>query len=409
MKQKFSILQSEFKKFNAAFEPEKYQRLKENIDKKVGAAPFRRLCETPVFIPKDLFDEIKNCSNEIITQAMSPSTLAKVEPYVMDEFKLNKRPTQPNFILVDFAMADDGLGGVVPKLVEMQSSSSLFLFMMLLAKEHKDIYKLGDEYGYLDYGVDDLGYIKQIRNAVLGNHKAKHVALLDIEPQKETSLVDYNAFEQIIGIKALGIRDIVRKENKLYYHEGNDLIQIHRVYNRIIPEDFAAKNLREIAPFNFKEELDVEWLSHPHWDFLMSKATMPHLNHRSVPKTYYLNEIKELPKDIENYVLKPIFAYGGRGVKINITDKDITEIPTEERSGYVLMEKIRYCSFVENLTGEKSKAEVRLMFTWSETGLTPAIMMARVFRGEKSNTSSNQYQEDDNWVGVAPVMWVAVD
>ena len=35
-----------------------------------------------------------------------------------------------------------------------------------------------------------------------------------------------------------------------------------------------------------------------------------------VPSTRFLNEVKEIPGDLENYVLKPLFSFAGQGVVI---------------------------------------------------------------------------------------------
>lgn len=74
------------------------------------------------------------------------------------------------------------------------------------------------------------------------------------------------------------------------------------------------------------EDLDVEWVPHPNWFYRISKYTLPFIDHPYVPKTKFLNEINEIPTDLENYVLKPLFSFAGQGVVIDVTPEDIEKV-----------------------------------------------------------------------------------
>lgn len=401
-----TTLSSEFARFNKNFTPENYDKIKINMTEHLGPPP-GRLCETPVFLTPAQYDDIVQSSKELIAQAMQPHVVDSVEPYVMEEFKLGaaERPAHPSVIIVDFAMTQNEKGELAPKLVEMQSSSSMFLFMMHLAESHKESYGLGDGFEYLPNGGNKDGLIAQLRDVIVGDHDPKHVVLLELEPPKRASLPDFKAFQEHLGITYLDVHDIIKHGNKLYYKQDGEEIEIKRVYNRVIPEDFAAQGLGKEVSFSFTEKLDVEWISHPHWDFLMSKASLPFMEHKTLPKTYFLDQVTKYPDDLENYVLKPLFSYGGQGVQVNITAQDLDAVPADLKKDYVLMEKIKYAPFIESPDGDRSKAEIRLMFTWNDArGLEPAIMLARVTRGDKSNMTGAHFGPRDNWIGVAPVM-----
>jgi hypothetical protein len=45
-----------------------------------------------------------------------------------------------------------------------------------------------------------------------------------------------------------------------------------------------------------------------------------------VPETFFLNEVKQLPDDLENFVLKPLFSFAGQGVIIDVTKSDIDKV-----------------------------------------------------------------------------------
>ena len=62
----------------------------------------------------------------------------------------------------------------------------------------------------------------------------------------------------------------------------------------------------------------MEWAGHPNWFFRLSKFSLPYLRHECVPKTWFLDRVDQIPKDLENYVVKPLFSFAGLGVIINL-------------------------------------------------------------------------------------------
>ncbi len=57
------------------------------------------------------------------------------------------------------------------------------------------------------------------------------------------------------------------------------------------------------------QPLDVEWVPHPNWFYRISKFTLPLIDNPYVPKTFFLNELKEIPADLENYVLETFIFF----------------------------------------------------------------------------------------------------
>ena len=114
--------------------------------------------------------------------------------------------------------------------------------------------------------------------------------LLEIDPYHQKTLADFLITQRLIGIRIASITDVEKRGRKLY-HEGRP---IERIYNRVIVDELARKNL-PIA-FRFSDDLDVEWAGHPNWFFRLSKFSLPWFKHPSVPWTRFLNEIEELPE-----------------------------------------------------------------------------------------------------------------
>jgi glutathionylspermidine synthase len=111
--------------------------------------------------------------------------------------------------------------------------------------------------------------------------------------------------------------------------------EVKRIYNRIIFDDLQQQSpeIQEKGKL-LLVDLDVEWAPHPNWFYRISKYTLPFIDHPYVPKTWFLNEIKELPADLENYVLKPLFSFAGQGVVIDVTKADIEKVKTRKTGSY---------------------------------------------------------------------------
>jgi hypothetical protein len=124
---------------------------------------------------------------------------------------------------------------------------------------------------------------------------------------------------------------------------------------------------------------------------------MPYLESASVPWCNYLSEIKELPSDLENYVLKPLFSFSGTGVKFHVTKEDIESIPSEEKKNFMLQKKVKYEPVLQAIDG-KIKVEVRLLYFWEQENEKPELMvnLSRLSRGEMIGV---KYNKDKTWVG----------
>ena len=113
----------------------------------------------------------------------------------------------------------------------------------------------------------------------------------------------------------------------------------------------------------FFEELDVEWVPHPNWFYRISKYTLPFIRHPYVPQTFFLNEIKQLPADLENYVLKPLFSFAGQGVVIDVTQADIDKVKDPEN--WILQRKVKYADVIQT-PDVPAKAEIRIFYFWKD-------------------------------------------
>ena len=187
-----------------------------------------------------------------------------------------------------------------------------------------------------------------------------------------------------------------KEGKKLFYLDNGKKTEIKRIYNRIIFDDLFQQNsdVQEKGALLF-EELEVEWVPHPAWFYRISKYTLPLIRHPYVPATFFLDQIKQLPGDLENYVLKPLFSFAGQGVVIDVTKEDIDKVKDPEN--WILQRKVKYADVIET-PDVPAKAEIRIFYFWKdgEPRPVPANNLARLSKGKMIGV---RYNKDKVWVG----------
>ena len=145
------------------------------------------------------------------------------------------------------------------------------------------------------------------KKLLLRNHAAENVVLLEIKPQEQKTRIDFYCTEDYTGIRPVCLTGLIAEGKKLFYLNNGKKTAIKRIYNRVIFDDLKSQPGLENC-IDITKEWDVEWVPHPNWFYRISKFTLPYIRHPYVPKTYFLDEVKQIPSDLENYVLKPLFS-----------------------------------------------------------------------------------------------------
>ena len=363
------------RQFNSNFTPEKYARFLRLLDEGSGTHVGFRNSETPMFLPRALFDRMAREGAELIHQLMTPEYLARSEETVPAEYRVPNEDARPLFIQVDFGQTAD----LQPKLVEIQAFPSLYAYQPFLQQTYIDAYKMNV--------APDPPFTDLFRQAVIGDHAPKNVVLLEIDPQHQKTLPDFLLTEKALGIKTVCITRVEKRGRRLF-HDG---IPIERIYNRVIVDELMRKKIA--TPFDYRDDLDVEWAGHPNWYFRISKFSIPFLKHPSVPQTRFLSE--GVPDDLQNWVLKPLYSFAGLGVVIGPTRQDIARIA--DPSQYILQERIDFAPLIETPHGP-TKAEIRMMYIWSADGLHAVTTIIRMGRGKMMGVDHNREME---WVGAS--------
>jgi hypothetical protein len=297
---------------------------------------------------------------------------------------------------VDFGLVRDAQGQLHNKLVELQAFPSLYAYQTAMAEAYLDVYKL-DQLGHFKYllkGLEPDSYRDLLRQAIVGSQDPENVILMEIDPLHQKTLPDFLLTEKLLGVRTVDITDIKKIDSHLYYERDGKRVPIRRIYNRAIVDELERKHVK--LAFDWREDLDVEWAGHPNWYFRISKFSIPYLKHASVPQTWFLDELNEIPSDLENYALKPLYSFAGLGVVIAPKKKDIAAIPAEKRLHYILQERLNFEPVIETPFG-RTKAEVRVMYIWLGK-LTPVLTIIRMGRGLMMGVDHNKNME---WVGAS--------
>jgi hypothetical protein len=305
------------------------------------------------------------------------------------------------FLQVDFGLVRNAQGEIEPKLVELQAFPSLYGYQPVLAQQYIESYALPGELGIFLGGLDHNTYLQRMRELIVAGHDSENVVLLEIHPEKQKTLCDFVITQKDLGIAVVDILKLKKRGRQLFYEQGSREIPIHRIYNRCIVDELERKGI--VLPFDLTQPLDVEWAGHPNWYYRISKFSIPYLKHKCVPRTWLLDQDSIVPRDNENYVLKPLYSFAGLGIKWDPTQADVDAIPAEQRNQYMLQERMRFEPVIDTPHG-LTQAEIRIMYVWPEgQELMPVLPLLRMGRGIMMGVDHNRNLE---WVGGSAALWV---
>jgi hypothetical protein len=380
-------------RFNSSFTPEKYQRFKREMAERCGMEIPFPVSETPCFFPLALLERMGEAGKELIRQLVeSPEYHKRSESSIPTRFRVPNESPHPMFIQVDFGLVRDGAGELQPRLVELQAFPSLYAYQPVLARTYMDVFGLDESLRYYLSGLDAASYKRLLTDAIVAEHDPENVVLMEVHPEEQKTRPDFLLTEKLLGIRTVCITKIRKQGRRLFYEADGKRVPIHRIYNRAIVDELERKGVE--LPFDFRDDLDVEWAGHPNWYFRISKYSIPYLKHSTVPRTWFLDQLPSVPEDLDNFVLKPLYSFAGLGVLIAPSRKDIDAIPRAKRAEYILQERVNFVPVVETPHGP-TKVELRIMYVWLKE-LFPVLAIVRMGRGLMMGVDHNKNME---WVG----------
>tara|TARA_R110000737_G_scaffold60142_3_gene86902 strand:- start:276 stop:1469 length:1194 start_codon:yes stop_codon:yes gene_type:complete len=383
--------------YNAAFTNDKYRVFLEGIHSAYNHKPSFRIAETPIFIPKYLKQRLLEACDEVNAVICKPDFKELTKNALQDVSRLVPGEDEhTTFLQMDFGICLDEKGKLIPQMVEVQGFPTLYFFQELMAKGYRDHFDIPTNYHHLN-GISSVEYVEKLREIIVGDCSPENVILLEIEPHKQTTQIDFLGTAHHLGIKVVCISELITEGKNVFYTDQKGLkIQVRRIYNRVIFDElFKRDDLQR--QFDFTKEYNVEWIGHPNWFFRISKFTMPLINSTYVPPCHFLHQLEKYPEDLENYVLKPLFSFAGSGVLINVTKQDLDAV--QDRENYILQKKVAYAPVINTPTGP-AKCEIRMLMIW-EKGEKKARVVNNLVRISKGEMVGVRYNKDKDWVGAS--------
>jgi hypothetical protein len=384
------------KAFNDAFTEEKYNEYLHKLNAPHPGHIEFRVAETPVFCDKVFTDKMISACESIVDVIVSPGFKELTKRALPADVNVPNENDHSHFIAFDFGICENEQGALEPQLIEMQGFPTMFAFQILKTDIATKIFDLPSNYDSYINGFNKERYINLLKEIIIGNHKPENVILLEVLPHQQKTRIDFYCTKDYVGINTVDLFDLIQEGRKLYYMNDGVKTEIKRIYNRVIFDDLQQQSaeIQEKGKL-LLEDLDVEWVPHPNWFYRISKYTLPFINHRYVPETRFLNDIKAIPADLENYVLKPLFSFAGQGVVIDVTKDDIEKVKDPEN--WILQRKVKYADVIATPDGP-AKAEIRIFYFWKDGELRPipTLNLARLSKGKMIGV---RYNKDKTWVG----------
>lgn len=381
--------------FNNDFTEKKYHEFLNDLNSKHPGQIDFRVAETPVFIPKDFTKKMLDAC-EAIVDIITANDFKKItERAIPKSENVANENVHTDFIAFDFGICENENGALEPQLVELQGFPTLFGFQAYYPEVIEKHFKIPENFSNYLNGYNKESYLQFLKEIILGNHAPENVILLEIKPEQQKTRIDFYCTQDYLEIPIVCLSDLIQEGRKLFYRKDGRKIEIKRIYNRIIFDELSQKKELFGDVVDITQPLDVEWAPHPNWFYRISKFMLPMIHHRYVPETFYLNEIKKFPQDLENYVLKPLFSFAGQGVIIDVTKQDIDSVKDSEN--WILQRKVKYADVIKT-RNIPAKAEIRVFYFWEKAAPRPVAVnnLARLSKGKMIGV---RYNTDKDWVG----------
>ena len=382
-------------RFNADFAPEKYAALLRCVNETEKCPVDFRISETPIFLTNDFTNEVTRAANDIVDLLHTPEFARHARSAIPKGLEVPNESVHPNFLIIDFGICSEG-DRLVPRLIELQAFPSLFGFQLLILHCMRKAYSAIPRNWTSSFGgIKDEAYIDILRQTILADADPENVILLEIEPQKQKTRIDFACTETLLGIRSVCLTKIKKRGRELFHERDGREVRIDRIYNRVIFDELIRRPDLDV-PFRFQDDLDVVWVGHPNWYFRISKHSLPFLKTEHTSPAFFADEFPADEK-IDNYVLKPLYSFAGLGVKMEPTREKLSALKNPHE--WILQRKVNYASFVPTVDGPKSKAEIRMMFVWPEN--EEPILVNNLIRMGQGKMMGVDFNKDKTWVGAS--------
>ncbi len=411
------MIASQRQLFNAQFDEARYVALLASLEARSGTRVEFRVAETPCFFPRTLMDKIIAAGTGLTQQLLGDRDyMAASLAAIPDGYRLPMPSNHPHFMTADFGLVRQGDGTYAPRLVELQAFPSVFAFQNLLGNAYQEFFRMDPALTFYLGGHTEESFRKLFRQVVVGDHDPAEVVLAEIHPEQQKTLPDFLLTSRMLGIPVVDVTKLTATQTggktQLYYKDatnggGGRLRPIRRIYNRVIVDELIQKKIT--LPFDYRDDLDVEWAGNPNWYFQISKFSIPYLRHETVPEAVFLDDwlrgggSERLHGDREELLLKPLFSFAGKGIVFAPSDEELASIPVEKQRDYLLQERVNFAPVIDTPFG-MTQAEIRILYLWPDGTeahpgkMEPVLSLVRLGRGKMMGVDHNRNQQ---WVGAS--------
>ena len=381
--------------FNKNFTQKKYTDFLKDLDSKHPGDIVFRIAETPLFIPKDFTKKMLDACETIVDFIKDPGFKKLTDRAIPLGENVPNENDHSHFIAFDFGICENENDELEPQLIEMQGFPSLFGFQAYYPQVLEKHFAIPSNFTNYLNGYNSDTYVQFLKEIIIDNHNPENIILLEIKPHEQKTRIDFYCTQDYLHIPVVCLTELIQEGKKLFYEKDGKKIEVKRIYNRIIFDELTQikKDLGKVV--DITRPLDVEWVSHPNWFYRISKFTLPFINHPYVPETFFLNKVKQLPGDLENFVLKPLFSFAGQGVIIDVTKDDIDKVVDPEN--WILQRKVKYADVIKT-PNVPAKAEIRIFYFWKD-GMERPVAVTNLARLSKGKMIGVRYNMDKDWVG----------
>ena len=382
-------------RYNAAFTEERYAAMLAELNTAVYWPVDFRVAETPLFLDTDTAAKLARAAADIVAQLATPAFRTHAAGAIPTGLTVPAETPFPHHLCIDFALCAGDDGRIQPRLIELQGFPTVACFQALLARAYPRHFPEVPA-GFTSYfgGLDEAGYLTALRGAIVGDADPRETVLLEITPAEQKTRVDFAATEAMLGVRPVCVTAVRKRGRKLFYDRDGVETPITRIFNRVIFDELLRK--KPAMQFSFFDDLDVVWAGHPNWYFRISKHTLPFLHGEFVPPCHFVSGLKNIPADLENYVLKPLYSFAGLGVDIAPTREKIAAVANPHE--WLLQRKVAYAPILATPDGP-AKAEVRLILAGDGTGWPKLLnKLVRLTKGAMHGVDFNRGR---TWVGAS--------
>lgn len=380
--------------YNEAFTEEKYKRFLSDMNTSFNYNIEFRVSETPVFIDKSFRRILESAGEEIINTIVDSSFKQQSASAIPPSLYVPNEDDHTSLLAIDFAICEDGNGGFIPQLIELQGFASLYCYQEWLSMMYRKHFNIPENFDNKFNGYTHESYLQRLKQIIIADEDPRETVLLEIEPWKQKTQIDFYCTRSYLDIPVVCLTEVQREGGQLFYVRDGKRNRIRRIYNRVIFDELLQRKDLQLQ-FHLTEDAAVDWVAHPNWFFRISKYTMPSLKSRFVPETHFLSALSQWPDDLENWVLKPLFSFSGQGVVFDVTRADLDKV--NDRDNYILQRKVTYAGVVSSPTGPV-KCEIRLLYLWDKNEPRPTLTI-NLGRMSKGKMIGVRYNQNLDWVG----------